>query len=33
MIRLLPLLLLLFFGSGPMLMAHAAAPGLELIQP
>jgi glyoxylase-like metal-dependent hydrolase (beta-lactamase superfamily II) len=31
MIRRLPLLLLLFFGAGPMLMAHAAAPGLELV--
>jgi ribonuclease BN (tRNA processing enzyme) len=31
MIRLLPLLLLLFFGSGSMLVAHAAAPGLELV--
>jgi ribonuclease BN (tRNA processing enzyme) len=25
------ILLLLFFGSGPVLMAHAAAPGLELL--
>jgi ribonuclease BN (tRNA processing enzyme) len=25
------ILLLLFFGSGPMLVAHAAAPGLELL--
>lgn len=31
MIRLLLLLLLLFSGSGPMLLAHAATPGLELV--